>query len=58
LQAAHVRPGSPDGTYRVTLRIPASSVAELDAFMQRIEARPEIRSVRVVAMQLPVRQGR
>lgn len=57
LQATRVEPGTPEGTVRVVLKLPAWSLAELDAFTRRIEAMPEVRSARVVAMQLPVQPG-
>lgn len=56
LQATRVEPGTPEGAYRVMLRLPAASLSELEAFTSRIEAMPEVRSARVVAMQLPVQQ--
>jgi Putative zinc-finger len=58
LQAKQVEPGSPDDLYRVTLTLAASSVSELGAFTRQIESMPEIRSARIVAMQLPMRQER
>lgn len=57
LQATQVEPGTPGGTYRVVLTLPAWSLAELNAFTGRIEAMPEVRSARVVAMQLPMQPG-
>lgn len=57
LRATHVESRTPDGPYRITLRLPAWSLSELEAFTRRIESMPEVRSTRVVAMQLPVRQG-
>jgi hypothetical protein len=58
LQATQVESGSPDGTYRITLRLAAASVSELGVFTRQIESMPEVRSARVVAMQLPLRQER
>lgn len=41
--------------YRVIVGIPATSLEEAEVFTASIEARPEVRSVEIVALQLPVR---
>lgn len=56
LQAAQVQSGTAHDVYRVTVRLPASSLSELDAFTRSLESMPEVRSARIVAMQLPVEQ--
>jgi hypothetical protein len=58
LQATHVHSAGGDGAYRVTVSLPAASLAELDAFTRELEDMPEVRSARVIAMQLPVRPER
>lgn len=41
--------------YRVTVRIPALTLEQAEDFTASIEARPEVKSVEIVALQLPVR---
>lgn len=48
-----VRP-SDNGAYRVTLPLGSLSLTDLENFVQDIEARPEVSSAEVVAVQLPV----
>ncbi len=43
-----------EGTYRITLTPMPASLAELEQRIDSIEARPDIASARVVAVQLPV----
>lgn len=54
LAAKQVDPGAPNGWYRVTVSLPAASLQEVEQFTRHIESMPEVRSVRVVAMQLPM----
>ncbi|MGI9224166.1 MAG: anti-sigma factor family protein [Woeseiaceae bacterium] len=42
------------GAYRVTLALGSLSLTDLENFVQDIEARPEVSSAEVVAVQLPV----
>lgn len=45
-----------DGTrYNATFPVPAGSLDDLQGFVRRLEARPEVRAVDVVAVQLPVK---
>ena len=41
--------------YRVTVSIPALTLEEAEDFTAAIEARPEVKSVEIVALQLPIR---
>ena len=43
------------GRYRMVIRMPAASLAELERIAARIGDRPEIQSAEAVAMQIPVR---
>jgi hypothetical protein len=54
LAATQVSSGTPGGWYRVTVSLPAASLQEVEQFTRRIESMPEVRSARVVAMQLPM----
>jgi hypothetical protein len=46
--------GKPDA-YRLIVSVPATSLEEIESFTKSVEARPEVRSVDVVALQLPMR---
>ncbi|MEX0707260.1 MAG: zf-HC2 domain-containing protein [Woeseia sp.] len=50
----HARPE--EGTYRFALGRPGTSLADIQDAGSRMEALPEIRSARIVAVQLPVRE--
>ncbi|MGI9203137.1 MAG: zf-HC2 domain-containing protein [Woeseiaceae bacterium] len=41
--------------YRMVVSVPATSLQEAEEFTASIEARPEVKSVEIVALQLPVR---
>lgn len=56
LGALQVNAVEPAGTYRVTLGLAARSLDELERFTDELEAMPEIRAARPVAMQLPMEQ--
>jgi len=58
IAASDVRDGAAAGTYRVTLELPGASLQELERVTAGIEALPEVRSLRVVAVQLPLQDDR
>lgn len=43
-----------DGSYRIVMSLDATTLTELEGAVGAVEARPEIESARVVAVQLPV----
>ncbi len=49
-----VSPAGPEGVYRVTVPIPATSMQELDRFTDKLRGTAGVESVEVVALQLPV----
>ncbi|MGH8223304.1 MAG: anti-sigma factor family protein [Woeseiaceae bacterium] len=56
LEARDISRGQPEGSYRVTVSLAATSLAELERFTGDLEALPEVRSASVVALQLPVQR--
>lgn len=56
LGATHVNAVDAEGTWRATVGTAAASLEELERFTADIESLAEVRSVRVVAMQLPMEQ--
>lgn len=54
LEAGDIRAGTTAGTYRVTINLPAASIEELARYSREIESSPQIRSARVIAVQLPM----
>ena len=50
----YTTPPSVTEKYRVTVKLPARTLRELDQFTQLIQDMPEITSADVVALQLPV----
>lgn len=54
LAARDVRLDETSGLYELKLKLTAASLAELERFTSAVEDRPEVRSVRIVALQLPV----
>ncbi len=53
--ARDVSDGSDEGSYRVIVQLSAASLEELDSYTGDLESLSEVRSVAVVALQLPVR---
>ncbi len=53
--ARDVSGGSDEGSYRVIVQLSAASLEELDSYTDDLESLSEVRSVAVVALQLPVR---
>jgi hypothetical protein len=53
--ARDVSGGSDEGAYRVIVQLSAASLEELDSYTGDLESLSEVRSVAVVALQLPVR---
>jgi hypothetical protein len=54
LDARDISRDEAEGSYRVTVSLAATSLAELERFTRDVEALPEVRSASVVALQLPV----
>ncbi len=54
IQARDISGGIDEGAYRVIVQLPAASLEELERHTSVLESMPEIRSVNVVALQLPV----
>jgi hypothetical protein len=54
LEARDINQGETSGTYRITVNLPAASLEELQRYTSDIESLAEIKSVSVVALQLPV----
>ncbi|MDH3611923.1 MAG: zf-HC2 domain-containing protein [Gammaproteobacteria bacterium] len=53
--AVEVSTGSEENTFRVVVRLPATSLEGLERYTQGIGARREVKSASVVALQLPMR---
>ena len=53
--ARDVSGGSDEGSYRVIVQLSTTSLEELDRYTGDLESLPEIKSVSVVALQLPVK---
>ncbi len=53
--ARDVSGGSDEGSYRVIVQLSAASLEQLDSYTGDLESLSEVRSVAVVALQLPVR---
>ena len=58
IQARDISGGDQTGSFRVIVRMPAASLEEIERFTLSVAALPEIQSVQVVAVQLPMRQER
>ena len=58
LEALDINRSEADDTYRITVNLRASSLEELEQYMRDVESLREIRSVSVVAVQLPVKRQR
>lgn len=56
LASGEIHAGPKEGTYRFALGRPGASLADIQDAGSRMEALPEIRSARIVAVQLPVRE--
>lgn len=52
--AKDIIPADEDGSYRITVNLRISSLEELDRYTREMEALPEMQSIEVVAMQLPL----
>ena len=52
--AKDIIPADEEGSYRVTVNLRISSLEELDRFTREMAALPEMQSIEVVAMQLPL----
>lgn len=55
IDARDVSGGSDVGAFRVIVHLPAASLDELDRYTEDLEALPAVKSVSVVALQLPMR---
>jgi hypothetical protein len=56
LEARDISQGETDSMYRVTVNLPAASFEELEQYVSDMESLPQIKSVSVVALQLPVKR--
>lgn len=56
IDARDVSGGSDVGAFRVIVQLPAASLDELDRYTENLEAMTVVKSVSVVALQLPMRQ--
>lgn len=56
LEARDINQGETNSTYRITVNLPAASLEELEQYMNDIESLPQIKSVSVVALQLPMKR--
>jgi len=56
LEALDINRSETDSTYRATVNLRASSLEELERYMRDVESLREIRSISVVAIQLPVKR--
>lgn len=56
LDAADIRGGGVSGAYQVNITLAATSLDELERFTSTVEDRPEVRSARIVAVQLPMQR--
>ena len=56
IEARDVSGGSDIGAFRVIVQLPAASLDELDRYTENLEAMTAVRSVSVIALQLPMRQ--
>jgi len=57
IEARDVSGGAAEGSYRVIVRLSAASLEELGRYTDGLESLTEVRSVSVVALQLPVQSG-
>ncbi len=53
--ARDISGGSAEGSYRVIVQLSAASLEELNRYTNSVESLPEVASVEVVALQLPVK---
>jgi len=58
LEARDVNRVEPGTVYRVTVNLPAASLEELEQYVSDVESLPQVRSVSVVALQLPMKRQR
>ncbi|MEX2124745.1 MAG: zf-HC2 domain-containing protein [Woeseia sp.] len=56
LEARDISRSEPDGMYRLTVNLPAASLEDLERFARDVESLSEIKSVRVIAVQLPMKR--
>lgn len=56
LDAADIRRDAVTGAYHLNVTLAAASLDELERFTNAIEDRPEVRSARIVALQLPMQR--
>ncbi len=56
IQARNISGSNQIGSYRAIVRMPATSLEEIERYTLSVAALPEIQSVQVVAVQLPMRQ--
>jgi hypothetical protein len=56
LDAADIRRDDVTGAYHVNVTLAAASLDELERFTSAVEGRPEVRSARIVALQLPMQR--
>lgn len=56
LDAGDIRGGGVSGAYHVNISLAATSLDELERFTSTVEDRPEVRSARIVAVQLPMQR--
>lgn len=53
--ARDVSGGNAEGSYRVIVQLSAMTLEELDRFTENLQSLPEVKSVQVVALQLPLK---
>jgi hypothetical protein len=56
LEAHDIDQGELANVYQVTVNLPAASLEELEEFTGDVEALPQVRSVSVIALQLPMKR--
>lgn len=56
LQAEDIRHDTSTGVYNVNISLAAASLEELERFTGSVQALPEVRSARIVALQLPLQR--
>jgi len=56
LEAMEINRGRSSGLYRITVSLPAASLEELERYTRDLESSDEIKSVDVVAVQLPMKR--
>jgi hypothetical protein len=56
LEAMEINPSGSSGTYRITVSLPAASLEELERYTRDLESSGEVKSVDVIAVQLPMKR--